>query len=301
MIHLMDFGMDYHPSKVTGCMTKPRKMVLHSQPISPPHLEHIHLGGSVKRRICAHLELTQDTNPSLLRMVLLAVDHGLHWTIINLMPMIALALVETIWGHTEATTLASNKHLGCPCLCSSAPSRRCPTPLTLLFATTLVTNIGSACRLSRCPFLVWWLLREARCRVAIIADTMVNFNIYPTAGRVFASQSCSPASTRSNSSCLTLNLAPSALASTLCKIGCRHERYCLPFSSWGMTCTENARSTPIPCIVVAGSSSATQDFNDMNTSRWCLRPSPLLPSDHSTVSVFLHLRLSKHLLIVIIN
>ncbi|KAH6907763.1 hypothetical protein BKA70DRAFT_344105 [Coprinopsis sp. MPI-PUGE-AT-0042] len=69
--------------------------------------------------MCAHLELTQDTNPSLLRMVLLAVDHGLHWTIINLMPIIALALAETIWGHMEAATLVPDK----PFLCSSAPSR----------------------------------------------------------------------------------------------------------------------------------------------------------------------------------
>ncbi|KAH6907156.1 hypothetical protein BKA70DRAFT_1284090 [Coprinopsis sp. MPI-PUGE-AT-0042] len=85
--------------------------------------------------------------------------------------------------------------------------------------------------LSRCPFLVWWLPREARCRVAIIAYTMVTFDIYPTTGRVFASHSCSQASTRSNSLCLTLNLVPSVLASTLCKVGYRHERSCLPSSS----------------------------------------------------------------------
>ncbi|KAH6874009.1 hypothetical protein BKA70DRAFT_1351673 [Coprinopsis sp. MPI-PUGE-AT-0042] len=29
-----------------------------------------------------------------------------------------------------------------------------------------------------------------------------------------------------------------------------------------MACTKNARSTPIPCIVVAGLSPATHDFND---------------------------------------
>ncbi|KAH6907169.1 hypothetical protein BKA70DRAFT_369938 [Coprinopsis sp. MPI-PUGE-AT-0042] len=45
-----------------------------------------------------------------------------------LMPMIALALAETIWGHTEATTLVSNKDLGCPCLRSSARSRRSHRP-----------------------------------------------------------------------------------------------------------------------------------------------------------------------------
>ncbi|KAH6907190.1 hypothetical protein BKA70DRAFT_1563187 [Coprinopsis sp. MPI-PUGE-AT-0042] len=50
-------------------------------------------------------------------------------------------------------------------------------PSTLLFATTLVTNIDSACRLSRCPFLVRWLSREASCRVAIITDTMVKFDV----------------------------------------------------------------------------------------------------------------------------
>ncbi|KAH6871848.1 hypothetical protein BKA70DRAFT_1354169 [Coprinopsis sp. MPI-PUGE-AT-0042] len=41
---------------------------------------------------------------------------------------------------------------------------------------------------SRCPYLVLWLPREARCRAAIIADTMVKFNIYPTTARVFIPQ-----------------------------------------------------------------------------------------------------------------
>ncbi|KAH6896078.1 hypothetical protein BKA70DRAFT_1317495, partial [Coprinopsis sp. MPI-PUGE-AT-0042] len=60
-------------------------------------------------------------------------------------------------------------------------------PPTLLSATTLVTNIDSACRLSRCPSLVRRLPQEAECRAAIIAYTLVKLVIYPTTARVFAS------------------------------------------------------------------------------------------------------------------
>ncbi|KAH6907166.1 hypothetical protein BKA70DRAFT_1563178 [Coprinopsis sp. MPI-PUGE-AT-0042] len=77
-------------------------------------------------------------------MVLLAVHRDLPWTIIRLMPTITLVLDKMIWGHTKATTLVSNKDLGCPCPHSSSPSRRSPTPLTLSSATTLVANIDAA-------------------------------------------------------------------------------------------------------------------------------------------------------------
>ncbi|KAH6876500.1 hypothetical protein BKA70DRAFT_241544 [Coprinopsis sp. MPI-PUGE-AT-0042] len=77
--------------------------------------------------MCAHFGLTQDINPSLLRIVLLAVGHDLHWTIISLVPTIALSLADTILGHTKATIFGPTKDLGCPCLCSLAPSRRFPT------------------------------------------------------------------------------------------------------------------------------------------------------------------------------
>ncbi|KAH6907162.1 hypothetical protein BKA70DRAFT_1284221 [Coprinopsis sp. MPI-PUGE-AT-0042] len=110
--------------------------------------------------MCTYLELTQDSNPSLLRMVLLSVGHELHWTIINLMPIIALALVETSWGNTKDTTLVSNKDLGCSCPCSSPPSRfpthrpSCPplrsSPMLTLIAVFLAVP------------LVLWLSREAK-------------------------------------------------------------------------------------------------------------------------------------------
>ncbi|KAH6907252.1 hypothetical protein BKA70DRAFT_1223611 [Coprinopsis sp. MPI-PUGE-AT-0042] len=59
------------------------QVALHSQAVSSPilTLEHIIVGGSVRRRLCAHLGLIQDTNPSLLRMAPLAIDHDVHWAI----------------------------------------------------------------------------------------------------------------------------------------------------------------------------------------------------------------------------
>ncbi|KAH6896101.1 hypothetical protein BKA70DRAFT_785942 [Coprinopsis sp. MPI-PUGE-AT-0042] len=167
--------MDYQRSRVTGRVMRPSKMALHSQLVSPPILGTsflVDLSGDE----CVHLGLTQDTNPSLLRMVHLTV--GRHWTTISLMPRIALALAETIWGHKDHHPRSQQgSRVPMPVLVSPV---EISNPPSLLFATTLVTNIDSACRLSRCPFLVRWLLREASCRVAIIADTRVKFDIYPT-------------------------------------------------------------------------------------------------------------------------
>ncbi|KAH6907758.1 hypothetical protein BKA70DRAFT_1281431 [Coprinopsis sp. MPI-PUGE-AT-0042] len=59
-------------------------------------------------------------------MVLLAVDHDLHWTIISLMPMIALSLAEAISGNPKDTTFVSNQDLGRPCLRSSPLFKETP-------------------------------------------------------------------------------------------------------------------------------------------------------------------------------
>ncbi|KAH6907143.1 hypothetical protein BKA70DRAFT_1401099 [Coprinopsis sp. MPI-PUGE-AT-0042] len=80
------------------------QVAFHSQAVSPPILStsfSVDLSGDECVRLWGSFKTPTHQ-----------IDHDLHWTVINLVPMIGLALAKTIWGQTEANALVSNKDLG---------------------------------------------------------------------------------------------------------------------------------------------------------------------------------------------
>ncbi|KAH6896080.1 hypothetical protein BKA70DRAFT_1438776 [Coprinopsis sp. MPI-PUGE-AT-0042] len=128
---------------------------------------------------------------------------------------------------------------------------------------------------SRCPSVVLWLPREPKCRLTIITDTLVKFDIYTTAARVFIPQLLS--------GCFKVEyIEPGRLAraivhlpSTRAKSVRSPPQTIVPLVQFGQDIhprtSEASRASSS-----LGFHLPSQTSTILSTSRWCLRPRGLL-------------------------